>query len=178
MCLVKVKVTWQCFLLHLLRSHYFVTYLATDFLIIVLITIVLSCLSLNKLANNFNCDANLLVPMPSLLISNKKVLSYHWFATDDNFWCRQELKMWISNALFEQKRFSFDNLTRRFLNKRWTLLQKYVKKVSLQITISKYTKSRRGKLMFSRFTQKKLQIHEGTKNTLNTPSRRLLVGGH
>ena len=49
--------------------------------------------------------------MPSLLIWCKKVLSYRWFATDDNFWYRQELKMWISDALFEKKRFPFDNLT-------------------------------------------------------------------
>ena len=81
--------------------------ISCDFLIIVLITIVSSSLSLNKLGNNFNCDTNLLVPMPSLLISYKKVLSYHWFATDNNFWCRQELKMWISDALFKQKRFPF-----------------------------------------------------------------------
>ena len=85
--------------------------ISCDILIILLKTIVSSSLSLNKLGNNFDCDTDLLVPIPSLLISYKKVLSYHWFATDDNFWCRQELKIWISDALFEQKRFPFDNLT-------------------------------------------------------------------
>ena len=50
--------------------------------------------------------------------------------------------------------------------------------VSPQITISKSTQSRRRKLMFSRFAQKQLQIHEETKNRLNMLSHRLLVGGH
>ena len=75
-----------------------------------LITIVSLSSSSNKLGNNFNCDTNLLMRMPSLLISNKKVLSCKWLATNNNCWCRKELKMWISVALFEQKRFSFDNL--------------------------------------------------------------------
>ena len=61
--------------------------------------------------NNFNCDINLLVPMSSLLISNRKVLSCYWLATNNNFWCRQELKMQVSDALFGQKTFSFGNLT-------------------------------------------------------------------
>ena len=93
--LVKVKVTLQYFLLHLLTSFYFESF----------------SLSSNNLGHNFDCDTNLLMPMSSLLISNKKIKSCSWFGTNNNFWCRQELKMWISSALFEQMRFSFDNLT-------------------------------------------------------------------
>ena len=76
-----------------------------------LITIMPLSLSSNKLGNNFNCDTNLLMPKASLLISNKKVLSCNWLVTNNNIWCHQELIMWISSALFEQKRFSFNNLT-------------------------------------------------------------------
>ena len=42
---------------------------------------------------------NLLMPISSLLISNKKVLSYNWLATNNNFWCRQELKMFQMHNL-------------------------------------------------------------------------------
>ena len=70
------------------------------FLIMVLITIVSLSLSSNKLGNNFNCDTNLLIPMSSLLILNKKVLSCNWLATNNNFWYHQELKMGISGAFF------------------------------------------------------------------------------
>ena len=89
--LVKVKEALQSFLM-------------------VLITIVSLSSSSNKLGNNFNCDTNLLMRMPLLLISNKKVLSCKWLATNNNCWCRKELKIWISVALFEQKKFFFDNL--------------------------------------------------------------------
>ena len=41
------------------------------------------------------------------------------------------------------------------------------KEVSPQIVISESTKSGRKKIIFSRFTQKPLQIHTGTKNRLN-----------
>ena len=50
------------------------------------------------------------MPMSSLLISNKKV-SCNWLTNNNNLCCHQELKMWISGTLFEQNRFSFDNLT-------------------------------------------------------------------
>ena len=46
-----------------------------------------------NLAITFNCDFKLLMSMPSLLISNKKVLSCNWLATNNNFWCCQEIKM-------------------------------------------------------------------------------------
>ena len=42
------------------------------------------------------------------------------------------------------------------------------KEVSHQMAISESTKSGREKLIFLRFTQKPLQIHNGTKNRLNT----------
>ena len=86
-------------------------FLNKSFLIMLLITIDSFSLSSNKLGNNFDCGSNLLLPMSSLLISSKKVLSYNCLAANNNFWCRQELKMWIAGALFEQMRFSFDNLT-------------------------------------------------------------------
>ena len=41
----------------------------------VLLAIVSLSLSSNKLGNNFKCDTNLLMAMPSLLISNKKYYS-------------------------------------------------------------------------------------------------------
>ena len=85
--------------------------ISCNFLIMALITIMPLSLSSNKLGNNFNCDTNLLMPKASLLISNKKVLSCNWLVTNNNIWCHQELIMWISSALFEQKRFSFNNLT-------------------------------------------------------------------
>ena len=70
-------------------------YISCNFLIMVFIIIVSLSLSSNKLGNNLNCDTNLL--MPTCLLNN-------------NFRCLQELKIWLSGALFEQRRFSFDNL--------------------------------------------------------------------
>ena len=85
--------------------------ISCSFLIIVLIVTVSLSLSSNKLGNNFNnCDNNLLMPMPLLLIF-KKALSCNWLDTTNNFWCRQELKISISGAFFEEKIFSFYNLT-------------------------------------------------------------------
>ena len=61
--------------------------------------------------------------------------------------------MWISGALFEQKRCSFDNLTHVVL---WTkgelFYENPFKEVSPQIAISESRKSGREKLIFSRFT--------------------------
>ena len=116
-------------------------------------------LSSNKLTN-------LLMPMSWQLFSNKRVLSCNFLATNNNFWCRQK---WISGALFAQKRYSFDNLTHVVLWTKGELFYKNsFKEVSPQIAISKSTKSGGEKLIFSRFTQKTLQIHNGTKNRLNT----------
>ena len=75
----------------------------------------------------------------------------------------------ISCALFEQKRFSFDNLTHVVF---WTKIELFYK--NPETTISEPTKSKREKLIFSRFTKKQLQIHEGTENRLNMLSHQLL----
>ena len=105
--LVKVNITLQSFLLHLFNK---LPIRDIFFLLMVLLAIVSLSLSSNKLANNFNYDTNLLIAVISLLISNRKVLTCSCLATNNNFWCRQELKMWILGALFKQKRFPFENL--------------------------------------------------------------------
>ena len=64
------------------------------------------------------------MPMSSLLISNQKVLSCNWLGTNNIFWCRQEWKMRISGVLFEQMRFSFDNLTHVVF---WIKVEKFYK---------------------------------------------------
>ena len=63
--------------------------------------------------------------------------------------------------LFEQKRFSFDSLT--YFERKVNSFIKPVKEVSHQIAILESAKSGREKLIFSRFTQKQHQIHDGTK---------------
>ena len=130
-----------------------------------LITIVSFSLSSNKLGNNFNCASNLLMPISSLLISNKKVLSCNWLATVNNFLGRKELKMWISGALFEQKRFSFDNLTYVVFWAKGELFNKNPLKGSVHIS---QFQNPRNRTDFSGFTQKQFQIHDKTKNRLNT----------
>ena len=68
----------------------------------VLVSIVLISLSSNKLGNNF-------------VITDAIVLAGNWLATSNNFWCRQELKMWVLGALFEQKRFSLFRIMYAFI---------------------------------------------------------------
>ena len=71
-------------------------------LLMVLITIVSLSLSSNKLGNIFNCDINLLMPLSSLLLSNKRVTILNCLAINNSFWCHQKLNMWwISGVLFE-----------------------------------------------------------------------------
>ena len=70
-----------------------------NILIMVLITIVSWTLSSNEFCNNFYCDTNLLMPVSSLLILNKKDYICKWLATINNVWSRHELKMGISGAL-------------------------------------------------------------------------------
>ena len=84
--------------------------ISCNFLLMVLIKIVSFFPGSNKLANSFNCDPGLQMPMSSLFISNKKVLSCNWLSTNINFWSRHKLNIWISGALFEKNVFSFDNL--------------------------------------------------------------------
>ena len=83
-------------------------YISCSFLIMVLITTVSLSLSSNKLGNNFNYDTSLLMPMLLLLIFFKISTILQLIGC---FLCRQESKMRISDAFFEQKRFSFNNLT-------------------------------------------------------------------
>ena len=99
--------------------------------------------------NNFNCDINLLVPMSSLLILNRTVLSCNWLATKNNFWCRQGVKKCKFQIHYlDKKTLSFSNLKHVFFYKMWACLQKSGKEVSPQITVSKYTKSRRKNWFF------------------------------
>ena len=63
-----------------------------------------------------------------------------------------------------------------FLKQKVNSFIKSVEEVSPQITISESKKSGREKRIFSRFTQKQLQIHDGIKNSLNTFSYQLLGG--
>ena len=85
--------------------------------------------------------------------------------------------MWISDALFEQTRFSFDNLTHVIFWTKGEIFYKHLlKKVGPQITIPESTKSRREKLIFSLLTQNQLQIHDGIQNRLNTLLHQLLGG--
>ena len=105
------------------------------------------------------------------------MISCNWSTTNTDFWCPQALKMRISGAsVFLVQIFFWKSDTCRLLSKKWTRLWKSVIEVIAQITISEFTKSGREKLIFSRFTQKQLQIHNGTKNRLNTFSDRLLGG--
>ena len=67
--------------------------------------------------------------------------------------------MWISGALYEHKRFSFDNLTHVVF---WIKGELFCK--NPQISISEPTNSGQKKLIFSRLTQKQLKIHDGTGN--------------
>ena len=66
-------------------------------------------------------------------------------------------------ALFEQKILTFDNLAHAVFWTKGELFCKNLLEVSPQIVISEYTKSGRAKLIFSRFTQKQLQIHDEAK---------------
>ena len=78
-------------------------------------------------------------------------------------------------------RFSFDNLAHVVF---WTKVEHFHKKtvkydlfICPEITISESMKSGQEKLLFSPFTQKQPEIHNGTKNRLNTLSGQLLGGG-
>ena len=128
--------------------------ISCNFLIMVLITIASLSLSSNKLGNNVN--NNLLMPLSLLLIWNRKVLSCNCLAANNNFWCCQEIKMWISGTLFEKKEiFFWHSDTCRFLNKSWTLLWKS----QFQNPRNLYEKN----WLFLRYAKKQLQIHGGTK---------------
>ena len=125
----------------------------------VLLAIVSLSLSSNKLANNFNCDTNLLIVMLSLIISNKKVLTCSCLATNNNFWCRQELKMWILGAFIKQKRFSFDNLANVVS---WTKVVPSNKNpLKMSVFKSKFQNSRN-------LDEKNVFFHHSRKNNWNS----------
>ena len=63
------------------------------------------------------------------------------------FWRILKLKIWISGALFEQKIFSFDNLTHVIIWAKGELAYKYPLEVSPQVTTSESTKSGQEKLI-------------------------------
>ena len=121
---------------------------------LILLAIVSLSLSSIKLGNNFNCDTNLLMARPSLLISNKEVLSCICLATNNNFWCSQELIIWILGALFEQKRFYFDNLVHAIF---WTkVLLFYKNPLKMSVLKSKFQNLRN--------LDKKKNFHHSHKN--------------
>ena len=85
------------------------------------------------------------------------------------FWCLKELKMWISDALFEQKRFSFDNLTHVVFWTKSELFYKNQLEVSPQITISESTKCGREKPIHAIHAKTTSNSRRNNKN-LNTLS--------
>ena len=80
-------------------------------------------------------------------------------------------------CIFEQNRF-FLAMGNIVFRTKFELVYscKTVKKVSPEITISESMKFGREKLIFSRFMLKQLQIHDETKNRLNTLLHRLFGG--
>ena len=88
------------------------------------------------------------------------------------FWCLKELKMWISDALFEQKRFSFDNLTHVVFWTKSELFYKNQLEVSPQITISESTKCGREKPIHAIHAKTTSNSRRNNKN-LNTLSLQL-----
>ena len=115
------------------------------------LAIVSLSLSSIKLGNNFNCDTNLLMARPSLLISNKEVLSCICLATNNNFWCSQSV---ILGALFEQKRFYFHNLVHAIFLTKMFLFYKNLLKMSVL----------KSKFQNLRNLDKKKNFHHSHKN--------------
>ena len=76
--------------------------------------------------------------------------------------------MWISGALFEEKRFFFDNLTHVIF---WTKGELFYKNPLKRSVLKSQFQNPRNvdeKNQFMQFKQKQLQIHDGTKNGSNT----------
>ena len=105
------------------------------------------------------------------------MLSCNSLGTNNNFWCRQELKMWISGAFFEHMKFFFDNLTHVVFWTRTELFHRNLTKRSvLKSQFQNPWNLDEKNSFFSPFTQKQLEFHDGTKNRLNTLSYQLLGG--
>ena len=138
--------------------------ISCNFWIMVLISIVSSMsLNSNELDNNFNLHKNCLMPMSSLFISKKDYLAIGWLLIITFYVVRSRKCEFQVYYLKKNQIFLWQSDTCHFLNKRWTRLERSVKEVSIQITISEFRNTGREKLIFSRFTQKQLQIHNETK---------------
>ena len=118
-----------------------------------------------QLGNNFNCDFTLLMPMSSLLISNKKkVLPCNWLPTI------------ITNASFRCIICTKDIFFRQsdicplssFIKIRWRG-QSSNQNFRIQEIWTR-------KIDFFTWFRQKQPIHNGIKNRLNTPSHQLLGG--
>ena len=85
--------------------------------------------------------------------------------------------MRISGALFEQMRFCFDNPTHVAF---WTKVEHFYKNPLKRSVLKSQFQNPRNlvekNFFFSPFTQKQLEIQEGTKDRLNTLSHQLLGG--
>ena len=82
--------------------------------------------------------------------------------------------MWISGAVFEQMRLSFDDLTHVTF---WTKVELAYKNPLKRSVLKSQFQSPRNlveKNFFSPFMQKQLLIHDGTQNRLNMLSDQLL----
>ena len=111
-----------------------------------------------------------------LLISSKQVLSCNWLATTNNFLCCYELKMWFLGALFEQKRFSLDNLTHVVFWRKGELFDKIaLNRLVLKLQFQNPRKLDKKK-KFLTIQAKQFQIQNGTKNRLNMIWHRQLGG--
>ena len=146
-----------------------------------LITIVSLSLCSNKLGNNFDCDTNLMMLMFSLLISNKKVLSCNWLGTNKKavaqtcsvkkvfleisqnlqentcefYEVSKNTLFYRTPPLFEQMRFSFDNLTHVVF---WTKVELFYKtQLKRSVLKSPFQNPRN-------LDEKKLFFHHSQKN--------------
>ena len=83
--------------------------------------------------------------------------------------------MWISGALFEQMRFSFNNLTHIVF---WTveLFKNPWKRSVLKSQFQNPQNLDEKNLFFHHSRKKQLKIHDGAKNRLNPLSHQLLGG--
>ena len=118
-------------------------------------------LSSNKLTN-------LLMPMSWQLFSNKRVLSCNFLATNNNFWCRQKLKMWISGALFEQKKCFFTIWHMSFFEQKVNAFIKILWKGQSSNCNFRIHKVWTRKTNFFTIHAKTTLNSQRTKNTLNT----------
>ena len=117
------------------------------------------------------------MPMSSLLISNKrKVRSFNWLVTNNNFWCSQEKKCKFQMHYLDKRDFLSAIWHMSFFKKGELVNKNTLKRSVLKSQFLNPKIWTRKIDFFTRFTQKQLPIHDGTKNRLNTLSHRLLGG--